>query len=420
MFEHETDSNKEKRYGFLNIGAGLVSTEELAAFSKGLEALSEYMDDLIKAIEENHKPVIAHIMAAPADIFFAFDAIPIYVSMFTRITNYKGMNCSSYFSQTAEKIGIPEDLCALTKICIGAYHLNQLPRLSAVVGASSPCDSTKSYSQLMTHFSDVPVFDINTPYIKDVKTIKQYAANTWDLIRFLEKTLKRKIDWDKLRNILLEYNKFNYYLKEITEMHRAIPSPKMAVALQFAFGNRFLTPANPKAIKMVEELYEIAKKRVKQGGKKEKIRVMIWDLPIAFMEFATWMEKEFGAIIVSDYLTGIVNPEIDTSSEESMVEGITLDKLLNGMGRQSQGPVEVITDEVEQNIEIYSPDCIIIPGNNACKYNKAVEKILRDTIKKYRIPALFMNLDTWDNRHNSEDEIKRQIREFFISKGLAQ
>ncbi len=422
LFRKETDANKLRRFGFKGIGGGLLTPEELNASKYGLKAM---LDTLGGALEsgKNNDPVVWFDWAAPTAIVKAFDTEIIVPSIFNVLSNNIGTDGSAFYTETAENEGISPDICSGNKIAIGAYLLNQLPKPSVIVGSSHPCDSNRSQSQILSFFENVPTFISDAAYARDEDALNKSAQSTWDLIRFLEKHLGKKINWDKLKSISEELNQFNYYFNEITEMHRAIPSPALAVSLYPMYKMRQNVVGSPDATKMAEELYKIAKKRVsvkrKWRANKEKIRIIMVMPPLAFAELYKWMEKEFGAVVVSDYIGGSGYPEIDTSSEESIIKGITLENLHLGMTRQTHGTIEFTTDELERIIDEFSGDCLIYNSHIACKQNLAADKIIKDVCTKSGLPVLFMEVDIFDKRLVSEEEIKRQIKDFFMTHKLS-
>ncbi len=421
LFKKETKQNKLKRYGLLNLGGGLLSPKELKAAQYGLKPMMESIEGALKAAKDD-KPVVWFDWAAPTAIIRAFDVEMIVPSIFNVLANYLGSDGSALYAEAAEKEGISQDMCSGNKIAMGAYFSNQLPKPLAIVGAAHPCDSGRSQNQLLGYIEDAPSFMVDTIYGRDQESIEKNTQSTWALIRFLEKTTEKKLDWDKLKNISLEMNLFNHFFNEIMEMHRIIPSPRLLITTTRIFKIRQNVVGSPDATKMMEELYNIAKKRLHQNHKKkvkkENIRVIMVMPPMAFTELYMWMEKEFGAVVVSDYIGGSGYPEIDTSTEESIVKGITLENLHLGMTRQTHGPIEFTTEELDRILDEYSGDCLIYNSHIACKQNLAADKIIKDICKKSGLPVLFLEVDIFDKRVASEEKIKKQIKEFFVNNHL--
>ena len=131
------------------------------------------------------------------------------------------------------------------------------------------------------------------------------------------------------------------------------------------------------------------------------------------------MEKEFGAVIVADFIGQVATVQIDTSSKESMIRGLARTQTNLAMGRQCHGPVEYITDEMEWFFEAYQVDCMIFTGHQGCKHGWAAARIIQDICKKRGMPALYLSLDIMDQRYLNEQGIRDEITSFFKSHGWA-
>ncbi len=414
------------RFALLTAGGGLSSPEELKSSGHALKAMIESVSGALNAAR-NNKPVIWFDYTVPSVLIKAFEVESICTSMFAKIVNILEPYGTKVHLEAAENEGITSDMCSMTRIPIGAYILKQLPEPFALISTGHPCDSGRSSNQILDYISgkNVPVFSADTSYERDAHAIDNYTQSIWGMVRFLEKLLNKKMNWDKLRSLVEELNRFNHYLREVTELHRSVPSPGLGwISLEAIWPLRLFGVGSPHASEFAKELYQISKDRVtkKKGkqAKKEKIRVIITGPPVYFTDFYRWMEKEFGAYVVADYLVQTVHPEIDTSSEEAIIRGIAIDNINLGMTRQSHGPVELIIDDLEGIIDAYSADCIISFGNVACKHKNGVPEIFRAVCRKSGLPHLLMATDLFDERENSEEEIKKQISEFFKNSGLTK
>ena len=413
----------ELKFAFESIGQGLLSPQELKAMYYCLDALVESVGGVLAAAR-NNEPVVWFDYTVPSIILNAFGVASICTSMVSKTPNYLGADCLIEHFEAAENAGVSSEICSMTRLPLGAVLMNQMPKPVALLTTAQPCDSGRTVSQMLDYLADAPSFVIDSIYDKDEESIGHYSADIMAMIEFLEKILGRKLDWDKLKTHVEELNLFNYYLREVSQMHRAIPSPGLGfIFLESSWPLRLFASGYPSATKFGKTIYDIGKQRITKDlhkrKKEEKIRVMISGAPMYFMDIYLWMQKEFHAYVVADYLVQTANPEIDTSTRESMIRGLTIDNLHLGMLRQSHGPVEFIIEDIENLIDEYSPDCLIFCGNIHCKHKKSVPKIINDTCKKTGVPTLNMSLDLFDPRANSEDTIKKQIKDFFINNGLA-
>ncbi|MBI9078035.1 MAG: 2-hydroxyacyl-CoA dehydratase [Desulfatibacillum sp.] len=89
------------------------------------------------------------------------------------------------------------------------------------------------------------------------------------------------------------------------------------------------------------------------------------------------------------------------------------------MARQLRGPAEFFTDELARIIEEYSGDCLFFTRHQGCKGGWAMGKLIRDVCRRSGLPVLFLSTDSFDPRFTSEEQVKREIAEFFQNNGLA-
>ncbi|MGE5422794.1 MAG: 2-hydroxyacyl-CoA dehydratase subunit D [Ignavibacteriales bacterium] len=420
--EKETWYNQTLRYGLLALNAGLSTVDELKAFKHGIQALREECYEGTMAGRRGESLAWVEWILT-AEIFEAFDVPSWPAEAINIFGNIRGVEYPPYLVEVAENAGIPIENCSAQKLLVGCMLTEQMAPPSMIVSASHPCDTGVSVYQSVEYLTNVPMFVFDCPYWKDDDSYQYYVENMWDFIAFLEKNLEKKIDWDKLREALDRVNKFNYYLQEMTEMHRAIPCPGSTSSLILSWVFREGAMRSPHAVEAAKELYQTVKKRFDNGQgvvKKEKIRVIWWDPTMAFFLYLfKWMEDEFGAVVVTDFVGRVSQVPIDTSTPESMVEGMAKTQMHLAMGRQCHGPIEFVTGELAKCVEEYQPDCIIFSRHNGCKHGWSALRIAQDYVKKINMPALFLSIDIMDKRHTSEQEIKRQIGEFFRRNGLA-
>ncbi len=211
------------------------------------------------------------------------------------------------------------------------------------------------------------------------------------------------------------------YLQEMTEMARAKPCPVSIETLLLAWMFKITGIGSPLITQTIKEFCENARKRLKKSKgyyPKENIRVLWWDVPIAFANLFPWLEKKFGAVTVADFIGRVYTPYVDTTSEETMVRDLSRVHLHVAMGRNTRGPSELVTQEMERLMEQYSPDCMVFTGHNGCKHGSALSRIKKHIIKSHNIPALFLSSDIFDTRTMNEPAIQRELTDFFYMHGF--
>jgi len=414
--------NKTWRYGFLTIGGGIMHPAEMRAYRAGIKAVIDNFKTALAA-ERNNEPLAWVEWILNAEIIEAFDIASFNTESLNIFGNTMGSEYPPALIAEAESQGVPVENCSAVKLSVGSYFLKQIPEPTLIIAASHPCDSSISVYQILEYLTGVPTFAYDAPYWKDENSYDYFTKNTWDLIDFLEKQLDKKIDWEKLREVLERVNEINFYLREVCEMNRAVPCPGTMISLALTWVIREVAVRSPLAVSMAKGVYEATKYRFDKGVgvvKNERVRVLMWFPPIGFFTYIfKWMEHEFGAVVVADFIGHISTIHINTETPETMVHDLSRSQLHLGMGRQCHGPVEFIVDELEKMLEDYSADCVFFMGHNGCKHGWAALKIIKDFLKKKGMPALYLNLDIMDKRHTSEQEIKKEITDFFRSHGWA-
>jgi len=374
---------------------------------------------MIDAVK-NKKPVVWTQWCFSKLIFQGFDAVGVttesFVSMGYTINPEKGYS----FLIRGEEEGYLLEGCSSQKAFLGGILQGEIPEATAIVSYTHPCDSGITAYPNLENLTGIPSFDIDTPYVRDKDGIEYLSKQMEELIEFLEKHLNQKFNWVKFKKAVQEYNEFSMYIHEISQMMKAIPCPVSSIALAALWQLKGATTGTKEATESAKKIYEITKQRFKNGTgtiKKEKIRVVLWKPTIAFISITPWLEREFGAVIVSDYLSYHPYHQIDITSREKILEGLTMVDQTYGMSRQTAGHIENSIEDLVSIIEEYSPDCVIMSGHEGCKQEWAATRIYSDYCKKYNLPVLSLNHDIFDPRFVSEEEIKNQITKFFEENG---
>lgn len=422
FMNRETFFNRLIRSAFLIVGGGMLKREDNRELRRGIRVVLNYMKSSGKQSGSDGRPVVWNGWCVSHEILSTFDVHIVVPEAMSVIGSFKGEESVARLLEAAEAQGIPSESCSASRVAVGSLLLDQQPRPDLIITSSHPCDSGVSAYPAIQYLTGAPMYVLDTPYWDDDRSYGYYEKNLWGMIRFLEKHLNKKMNWDLLKKVCEQENWTNYYLGEMSEMGRAIPCPVSVNLLIMGWILKLLAVGSSDVTHAVKGFYENARKRFDEGrgyGNREDIRVLFWDVPIAFANLFPWLEKEFGAVVVTDFIGRVNSPLIDISSEESMIRDLARVHLQVAMARNVRGPYEFITDEMERLIEEYSPDAMIFTGHNGCKHGSAVGSIKKNIVKRHGIPAVYMNTDIFDTRIASEDHIKRQITDFFRSSGLA-
>jgi len=421
VLEKETRWNQGFRWGTLLLGTALSEPGELAATRHIFQDMLDYMTGYLEP-EQAGRPVVWSEWNLSNEILRGFDVTPYIPETLAVMAQIAGTDCAVRIVEEAEAAGLPAEYCSASKFAVGGLLLGQSPEPDLIITSSHPCDSVTSVYQVLHYLTRAPLFVLDTPYWDDEASFAYYEKNLRELISFLERHLNQKLDWDRLAQVCQNVNVTNRCLQDVTEMARAVPSPTSAEVLLFHWIDRMACFGSANGARYAQAVYEATQARLKAGKgvvPEERIRVIWYDVPVTFAPLYAWLEREFGAVTVADFIGRIQQVPIDTRSEESILQGLARTHLACTMVRQTRGPAEFYTTELHRIIEEYAGDCFLFMGHQGCKGGWAILRLLRDICRKAGIPALFLSTDIFDKRCLSEERIKQEITEFFRSHNLA-
>lgn len=153
------------------------------------------------------------------------------------------------YLQQSDAAGFPTHLCGYARNNYGYTHRlmremgGKIPPEAPLGGVSPPmllvtsnmiCDARFKWFQGLGRYLDAPVYALEMP-IPGVKEffhegvyescVKIGTENTREFILFLEKLLGKKIDMDRLAEIVDDMIEMNRIWYEVNELRKAIPSP---------------------------------------------------------------------------------------------------------------------------------------------------------------------------------------------------
>ena len=90
------------------------------------------------------------------------------------------------------------------------------------------------------------------------------------------------------------------------------------------------------------------------------------------------------------------------------------------MGRHFHGTIDLYLGEIDRFVAEYSPDCLIFTLHRGCKQSWAIRNVLKQEAQRHGLPSFIIEADVFDSRYKSEQQIKDQIEDFFVSTGLVE
>ncbi len=215
------------------------------------------------------------------------------------------MGAAQSYLDISDSEGFPTHMCGYARNGIGyAARMKQLgeippeapmggmPKPVLLMAAGSLCDTRFKWFQAMGRYLDAPVWTLELPQPgveeglmegAQENNIKFMVKELRELVNFVERLLKKKMDWDRLEEIVADIIEMNRIWYETNELRKVAPCPMHSRDFWTCMTGCLYPAGDLKVlIKLYQDLYDEIKERVenKVGAvENEKYRMVFGELP---------------------------------------------------------------------------------------------------------------------------------------------
>jgi len=255
-------------------------------------------------------------MNGAIELFYAMDLQPVFPENWSPICAAFGLADKNF--QVSEGMGYSRDLCGYLRNIIGYVHgmakekdnpMGGLPEPDILLSPGGGCVPVmKIFQELRRRYPAARVFDADLPQVA-VEDIKQYhvdyaISEMHRLIDFLTATTGRKMNYDRLREVVSLSDRACDLWDEIMSYRRCIPTPFSAaeIGIMFVMVTRQGTQA---AVDFLTNVRDEVRERAEAGAgviEQEKLR-LFWDnIPLWYnMGLFNYFEKMGGVVVAETY-----------------------------------------------------------------------------------------------------------------------
>ena len=209
------------------------------------------------------------------------------------------------YLERSDSDGFPTHMCGYARNCLGyaskMKELGEIPPDAPLGGMAKPvlllssgtlCDARYKWFQSLGRYLDAPVWTVEIPHPGVVESqtkgarkqdIAFMVKELREFVAFLEKLLGKKMDWDKLDEIINDLIEINRVWHEINELRKARPCPMHSRDFWSCMNASLYPAGDPKvSLQLYRDMYEEVKHRVdnKIGAvESEKYRIAFGELP---------------------------------------------------------------------------------------------------------------------------------------------
>ncbi len=383
-----------------------------------INAIVKGVIELLEGIFYRSEQMVLHEDMVPPEILRAMGLQPWMPELLGILLPMLEPSAMEQYIDAAENEGIPPDICSLPKATMGMTLKGVLPPALAVVTSNLPCDGGMNSYTLIERELGLPTFRLDIPFnFNDDRAVAYFADELKNMITWLEEKTPGKMDWDRLREICGKRNRMAEYELELWDMVSHRPAPLAAESVYLShlwFFN--VMPGHDESLEIFRRLVEIAKDNLKKERAAlddERYRALLWNPPtLHALDLFTWAEREYGVSLVMDSMSYNRIPFIDTSTPDTMLQGLARTIMNGPMARHTRGPAENYFDDMFHICNTFDVDMIWVAGHVGCKNTQALNGMHREKCRELKIPLLIIDYDLSDTRIVPWEGITSQVRHF--------
>ncbi len=383
-----------------------------------LKSLNVYLKKMLHHNDSDH-PFVWYNLGFNSELIYALgDVCPVPVESLGVMHSLIGSHdITLEFIDHAQACGVPNDCCSADKLAIGAMHKQVYPQPACTVGINTPCDAQVLSTQVIAELGQAPFFAIDVPYYHNDETIRHVAKQLWELVPFLEAHTRRKLDYDRLREVCELSNRMTETIWEWLEWRKRAPLAQSSKLVAFTLILQILFTGSEEGLAIAQGLLREARERSERDERffEERVRAVWYQDPVwTDLQIYDWFERELGLTVPVD-IFGFYAHEglIDTRTPETMMLGLAR-KLVacHPMARQFRGNIDVYIRDFMHMVEAWNADCCIFAGHIACKHAWGGIGLFKEALRKADIPLLIFEFDMFDPRVTPYQDVFFEVERF--------
>jgi benzoyl-CoA reductase/2-hydroxyglutaryl-CoA dehydratase subunit BcrC/BadD/HgdB len=312
--------------------------------------------------------------------------------------------------------GLAPEICSPHRGLAGGYFKGMLPKPDAVLWTNLICDNTAKSGEYLMKLTGAPGFFLDHPFDHSGPE-KQYLVDELkDLIKFLEETSGRKMDWDKLEQNVAEMDKQIKLQTEICDLRKAVPSPFSTRRFLELLTIDYMFASQPEATEYLTSVRDELAGMVNEGRgavNPERFRLMsLFIPPIHMIPFIENLFQEFGAVSTTEPL--FTYWKYDPLDPSKPLESIVKKSYMIPESRTMYGPLgESTLQDIRDCAKDYQVVGCIYYAFIGCRHTCATIKLFKDILNEIDIPVLTLDIDLVDPTINTQAEVRQKMEQFF-------
>jgi benzoyl-CoA reductase/2-hydroxyglutaryl-CoA dehydratase subunit BcrC/BadD/HgdB len=362
-------------------------------------------------------------MNGAIELFYAMDLQPVFPENWSPVCAAFGLTPKNF--EIAEGLGYSRDLCGYLRNITGYVHgrmndegvpLGGLPEPDILLSPGGGCIPVmKIFHILERRFPDARVFYADLPQVAMEKIQKhhiEYAVKEIHrLVDFLTEFTGRKLDFDRLKEVVELSDKACALWDEIMAFRRFVPAPFSAaeIGIMFVMVTR---QGTQEAVDFLTAVRDEVKEKAEAGTgviEEEKIR-LFWDnIPLWYnMGLFNYFEK-MGGVVVAETYSAAWSLRLDSKNP---IEALARKSLIS-YPLVSCVSVEKRKEMVLKACREYAIDGAVLHRNKSCvPITMGQMDIKRALEEELGVPSVVIDADHMDDQNFSVAQFETRVDAF--------
>lgn len=390
------------------------------AFLKGIQ---EWFDGAIAARAQGKKIILVPFNFPPEFVYCFRNAYPLTSEVLTvsGVASLEGQG--ERYWDFAMGLGLPDYLCSANTIELGSALTQADFEPDAVISAApGSCDANSKIHEFVARYLKVPQFLLDKPVDDSPRGRRAYRTYFRTMVRDLEEFLGEELEEERMREVLTRANEATRLYYELWELRKARPNPCPNLFTLYAYGIRYTLWGTEIAPRVLRIMLETVKERLEKGlyPSEEELARCFWIYTYYYWDWYGFFNRmeERGITVLGDLLGSFFFQPVDTSTRESMIDGLADTCWDYAMTRQvgAESMSAQWLDDISYWTSQLDADACIYCGHHSCKQTWSVFSLVRGEImKRSKLPTLMLQGDSWIRRMTPMSALDEQIDEFVAS-----
>lgn len=391
-----------------------------------------------QAIGEGHPVAWVMVGSMAEEILQAMDVVAVYPENYSAVCAAKKVALD--FITQSESEGYSNTICgyartglgyAKTKTDLGAVPANApmggMAEPAMMVSSSYACDTRYKWFQSMARYVDKPHWSIDVLYPPrnvDIAEVEKYyldyqVEQLKALVAFLEKHTGRKLDYDRLSELVEISNQTRRMWWECYQLRKAVPSPMPTQDMFSCVAPAKFNPFDAETQGFYQRLRDELRHRVDNRigvVPDEKYRLMFVGLPPWHgLNLFNYLESQ-GAVMAIENCYYPGEPPTNRDEFSDPLRRIATDEFrrwteLWPMATQGCGFPDV--ERICQFAKDYAIDGIVVHTAISCRVSATSQVMFSNIARDFiDVPIMVISSDMVDDRTYSEVQTKSKLDAF--------